>query len=99
LSYLIFILLVSFILSLLNVPSLKRGGIEAGFDPSLKRRKGFFSVQFIFLMLIFILFDLELLFLLRVLFKRGGAISSLIVVFVLLTLLLEWLGGKIKWLV
>jgi len=67
----------------------KISSTEAGFDNNKKSRQGGYSIQFVIILFIFIAFDLELLFIRRVLIKVEVNMIILFLVFIILTFVLE----------
>lgn len=77
----------------------KRATLEAGFFTTGKIKHGF-SIQFVLLMLVFILFDTEILFtfgLILNIFKLF-ILNTLLLFFLFITLMLEWKWNKLIWL-
>jgi len=90
--------LIRFLLSYKIKSRNKKRAFERGFRSvgNLQRR---FSIHFFTILLIFILFDLEIVLLLRLVVSSpyGVVLFSLIILFVLGRVYLEWTLGKLKW--
>lgn len=70
--------------------------IEAGF--SAMGIRSFFSTQFIILLLVFIIFDLEILFISSLLYEISPYISMFFLIYIIITVFLEWRLNTLKWL-
>lgn len=90
-------LLVYFLPLLLHNEGGETSPTEAGFTLVGERARGAFSVQFFILIIIFIIFDLEIVFLFGLLTFKSTVLIIVLMVFVLGTLWLERALSKLEW--
>ena len=97
--FIVLIVLLPFIFCFYNFYYRKISRLEAGFMQTSKLQMRF-SIQFVFLLLIFILFDTEILFTFGFLLNSFEFIllNSFILIFLFVTLLVEWKFNKLIWL-
>nr|YP_003097136.1 NADH dehydrogenase subunit 3 [Angiostrongylus costaricensis]ACT88806.1 NADH dehydrogenase subunit 3 [Angiostrongylus costaricensis] len=95
-----FLYLLSFLLSLKEDSLSKVGSFESGFLSMVKIQNSF-SIHFFIVMLMFVIFDLEIVMFLGLLVTDVSSLLGLffLLIFVLGGFYMEWFYGKLMWVV
>jgi len=87
------------LLSHLSLDNRRISPLEAGFRRVRETSSGAFSVQFFLLIIIFVVFDLEIIVLFGVILQKSIFLILFLFSFIIFTLWLEWGIKKLRWVV